>query len=216
MRLDAVTLVIAHRGAWGEHPENTLEAFEQAVRIGADMIELDVRQTADGHLIAHHDPVHATRHDELAAPLLDDVIAQFAGRIPLNLELKEHGHEARVIAMLTRQRAGDFLVTSFHEEVVRETKRRAPRIRAGLVVARGSAEDPLARARRCDADYLVLQVGLRTISDIQCLVWTVNETAALDRCLRDPAVAGVITDRPELALTRRARLSDRTDRAERR
>src|ERR1700733_11373127 len=55
-----MTLVIAHRGAWGpaapDAPaENTLEAFEAAIALGADMIELDVRQTLDGHLIVYHD-----------------------------------------------------------------------------------------------------------------------------------------------------------------
>ena len=52
--------IIAHRGAWGTAApsapaENTLEAFEAAIALGADMIELDVRRTRDGHLIVFHD-----------------------------------------------------------------------------------------------------------------------------------------------------------------
>ena len=45
------TKVWAHRGASGYRPENTLEAFELAIRQGADGIELDVHTSVDGELI---------------------------------------------------------------------------------------------------------------------------------------------------------------------
>jgi glycerophosphoryl diester phosphodiesterase len=48
--------VIAHRGASGYAPENTLPAFELAVRQGADAFELDVRLTHDGIPVVLHDP----------------------------------------------------------------------------------------------------------------------------------------------------------------
>jgi glycerophosphoryl diester phosphodiesterase len=48
--------IIAHRGASGEAPENTIPAFELALRQGADAIELDVRLTADGVPVVLHDP----------------------------------------------------------------------------------------------------------------------------------------------------------------
>ena len=47
--------ICAHRGAMDTHPENTLAAFNEAVRLGAHMIELDVRITKDGHLVIMHD-----------------------------------------------------------------------------------------------------------------------------------------------------------------
>lgn len=47
--------IIAHRGASAHAPENTLAAFRTAARMGADLIELDVRQTRDGHLVVVHD-----------------------------------------------------------------------------------------------------------------------------------------------------------------
>ncbi|HEX6670022.1 MAG TPA: glycerophosphodiester phosphodiesterase [Gemmatimonadales bacterium] len=50
-------VVIAHRGASAEAPENTLPAFEAAVRHGADSIELDVRLTADGAPVVIHDDI---------------------------------------------------------------------------------------------------------------------------------------------------------------
>lgn len=48
-------LIIAHRGASAEHPENTLEAFVEAGKQRSDWVELDVRMTLDGALIVHHD-----------------------------------------------------------------------------------------------------------------------------------------------------------------
>ncbi|MYK99802.1 MAG: glycerophosphodiester phosphodiesterase, partial [Gemmatimonadetes bacterium] len=46
---------VAHRGASGNSPENTLRAFEMALEIGVDEIELDLRSTRDGHLVVMHD-----------------------------------------------------------------------------------------------------------------------------------------------------------------
>lgn len=49
------TLVIAHQGGDGLWPSNTLFAFQRAVQLGADMLELDVHQTADGAFVVIHD-----------------------------------------------------------------------------------------------------------------------------------------------------------------
>jgi glycerophosphoryl diester phosphodiesterase len=47
--------IIAHRGASAYYPENTLAAFEGAIALGADMVELDVQLSADGEVVAFHD-----------------------------------------------------------------------------------------------------------------------------------------------------------------
>ena len=54
-------LVIAHRGASAELPENTLPAFERAIELGADFVELDVHADGDGRLVVTHDPPRARR-----------------------------------------------------------------------------------------------------------------------------------------------------------
>src|SRR3989344_9635238 len=48
-------LIIGHRGAMGYAPENTIASFEEAIRRGADWIELDVQRPHDGELVVLHD-----------------------------------------------------------------------------------------------------------------------------------------------------------------
>lgn len=108
-------LRIAHRGAAGTRPELTRPAFERALELGVDMIELDVQLTRDGELVVLHDrqlgrtlagsgPVRAHTLAELQAldagvwfaptwagarvPSLDEVLALTAGRAELNVEIK--------------------------------------------------------------------------------------------------------------------------------
>jgi glycerophosphoryl diester phosphodiesterase len=50
------SLVVAHRGASLDQPENTLPAFESAISAGAEVVELDVRLSADGVAVVMHDP----------------------------------------------------------------------------------------------------------------------------------------------------------------
>lgn len=50
-----IPLIIAHRGASGQAPENTMAAFRRALELGADGIELDVHMSADGRLVVIHD-----------------------------------------------------------------------------------------------------------------------------------------------------------------
>ncbi len=80
--------VISHRGEHLHHPENTMPAFAEAVRVGADYIEVDVRTTADGKLVLMHDAtVDRTTNGkgEIAKTTFDEVRALDAGggaRVP--------------------------------------------------------------------------------------------------------------------------------------
>jgi glycerophosphoryl diester phosphodiesterase len=112
-------MVIAHRGFSGSAPENTLSAFEKAIDVGADGIELDVRFSKDGHLVVIHDDtlVRTTKRmgrvagltlQELKGfdagtwfggafageriPTLDEVLELARGRVLLNIELKKGDH----------------------------------------------------------------------------------------------------------------------------
>ncbi len=223
-------MVIAHRGAWGPAApgapaENTLEAFEAAIALGADMIELDVRRTRDGHLVVFHDarvktvPTSSMRYEALKIkgtrsrpPLLDEVLALTKGRIALNLEVKEPGYVVDTIALLRRHDFERCVLTSFLDDVVLEAKTLAPERKAGLLIATGLRRALTTRVPATKADTLGLHrrladavaLGKVAAAGVRCVVWTVNAPRALDRYLGDPAVEGVITDRPALALERRA------------
>lgn len=53
---DPLPRVIAHRGGRGLWPENTIYAFRRAAALGADVLEMDLRRTADGEIVVVHDP----------------------------------------------------------------------------------------------------------------------------------------------------------------
>ncbi len=48
--------VIAHRADWRGAPENSIQAIENAIRMGVDMVEIDIQRTADGEFVLMHDP----------------------------------------------------------------------------------------------------------------------------------------------------------------
>ena len=97
-------LIIAHRGASADAPENTLAAFRLAIEQGADGLECDLRMSADGIIVISHDDSLKRTHSqpvriadataaELAAsdvPTLAQTLVTVRGKLPLiNLELKE-------------------------------------------------------------------------------------------------------------------------------
>ena len=48
-------IVVAHRGDWRHAPENSLQAIQNCIDMGVDMVEIDIRATKDGHLVLMHD-----------------------------------------------------------------------------------------------------------------------------------------------------------------
>lgn len=77
-------MVFAHRGGGALAPENTLAAFDQAVTLGVDGLELDVHQSKDGHLVVCHDPTVDRTTDgsgsiaDLTLPQLRELDAGYA------------------------------------------------------------------------------------------------------------------------------------------
>jgi glycerophosphoryl diester phosphodiesterase len=67
--------LVAHRGASAEAPENTLPAFQRAADLGVDAFEFDVRVTADGAVVVHHDPT-LERTTDLTGPLSTRTLAE--------------------------------------------------------------------------------------------------------------------------------------------
>ena len=110
---------VAHRGASGMYPENTLRAFQMALEIGVDEIELDLRSSRDGHLVVMHDATVDRTTDGTGAicaltlaeiraldagrvsgerfrgervPTWEEVLDLVQGKVRLNVHLKEGGN----------------------------------------------------------------------------------------------------------------------------
>lgn len=147
-----MSLIIGHRGARGLAPENTLESLRQALTHDVHEIEVDVRVTADGVCVLHHDPyLHSSSGAKLRGitiaaqpyarlleqrpdlPTLKEAIRLVHRRVPLVLEVKSRVPTAPVIAIVqdfltAGWHADDFLFASFSQRTLRELHAALPDI----------------------------------------------------------------------------------------
>jgi len=156
---DPFFTVLAHRGARGHAPENTLAAFDKALALGAKWIELDV-QLHDGQIWVFHDQrlERCTNgkgwlvdHDAAALraldagggqriPVLREVLEHLRGRVALNIELKTGAGTAAAVAQALRAafaagwKPEQFLVSSFNLPELREFKRLVPDVALGVLL----------------------------------------------------------------------------------
>jgi glycerophosphoryl diester phosphodiesterase len=145
----AAPAVIAHRGASRAFPENTPAAFEAAVRAGADMVELDVRLTADGTLVVMHDPDVArttvgsglvsemtlAEIESLRVPTLREALELLRGRAGVEIEIKDIPGDAAVdavVGLLQKLRFDAVLLSSFDAGTLERARLRDPEIATGL------------------------------------------------------------------------------------
>ncbi|MGH3074931.1 MAG: glycerophosphodiester phosphodiesterase [Gaiellales bacterium] len=201
--------VCAHRGASRRHADNSMAAFAAAIEMGADMIETDVRRTDAGRIVLAHDPLRGDPGDGL--PALADLVRLATGRIALDVELKEAGYEADVLAVLDPRPAG-LVVTSFLPEAVAEVRALDPGVLTGLIFRADDRRDVLQRTADCGPTAVVAHVNAldaeltRAIleSGQPLMVWTVNKRRQLASVMENPAVSHVVTDVPDIALAIRA------------
>lgn len=157
--------MIAHRGASATWPGNTLPAFREAVDQGSDAVELDVRRTADGAPLVHHDAVVPGLGPIVARPAAD--WRRAAPRVPtlaealdaceglwVDIEVKnspsdpdwdpEDALVARVIDLLVdRGWTERVLLTSFNPATLARGRRLAPGVPTGWLIE-GAGRLPLA------------------------------------------------------------------------
>ncbi|MER5434449.1 glycerophosphodiester phosphodiesterase family protein [Streptomyces sp. NPDC002588] len=153
--------VSAHRGGSERCGPATLAAYEDALASGAEYAEFDIRRTADGVLVVHHDaraggrggpPLHRITHAELCrraghpVPAVEDVMALVAGRLIGHLDLKETGYEHavidRAVALLGRD---GFVATTLEDRSVAAITRAFPGVRTALSLGRDRQEVGAAR-----------------------------------------------------------------------
>jgi glycerophosphoryl diester phosphodiesterase len=185
-------LVIAHRGASAELPENTLPAFERAIEIGADFIELDIW---NGLEVTHDAPRRGSVY-----PTLAEAIEVCRDRIGLMVEVKRPRGDTvqRVLRLID----DDVVLVSFQRRALEEARALRPAIRTiqhvGFGVSIRRARDAWAAGFQNERVTARGLAAARTLG-LETTVYTVNDTARMLE-LRDLGVAGVFTDDPRAAL----------------
>ncbi|HBH46888.1 MAG: hypothetical protein A2445_05745 [Candidatus Jacksonbacteria bacterium RIFOXYC2_FULL_44_29] len=206
-------LKIAHRGANRLAPENTLEAFQLAIELGADMIELDVRLSHDQQImVIHDDKISDLSRSQInqtswghAIPTLEQTLTLIKNQAKIDIELKEsHTLEPTVALVKGLKMISQVILTSFDRPTVIRLKQKYPAFKAGLIIAKLQNDELpnlLAQALEYDIDALVLHHRLITAdlvlqvksANCQIYAWTVNDKKELAR-LATLGINGLATD----------------------
>jgi glycerophosphoryl diester phosphodiesterase len=212
---------IGHRGAPREFPENTLAAFERALELGADALELDVHATADGVVVVHHDPVlgeesagvwRGREIDTLTwaelqgveispgitIPSIAQVLDLVGSRAMVYVEIKGRDIHA-LVAEALRDSPASCAVHSFDHDTIARMARIAPSIPRGLLFEEPAdvvAALMAARARDAWPHWPLVDRALVDAVHAmggRVIAWTVNARAEAER-LASLGVDGICTD----------------------
>jgi glycerophosphoryl diester phosphodiesterase len=237
--------IIGHRGASYDAPENTMASFRLALEQGADGFEVDLYLTSDGHVIAAHDKdtertagkkllVTRAAFDELRAldvgswkgpqwrgermPTMEEVLAIVPADKKIVLDIKSGPEIVEPMARRIESSSlspEQIMVISFNEDVVAESKKRLPAIRAHWLSSYKEQEDGRLAPTREQVAETIRRTGadgfgskadtshfdaefidyLRESGCREFHVWTVNEPK-LARFYQRLGALWITTDRP--------------------
>ncbi|MDF0590184.1 glycerophosphodiester phosphodiesterase family protein [Candidatus Methanocrinis natronophilus] len=212
-----MSIIIGHRGARSEAPENTLESIRAARRCGADFVEVDVRLSKDGYLVVIHDETVDRTTDgtgRVGEMALEDIrlldagqgekvptlaeAAALAGELDLGIvvEMKEEGLEDLVAGEVRGRRA---IVTSFYHNAVREIKELGE-IKTGIIISSLPVK-PVELALEAEADSIFPRLTNPNLfkaahrEEIEVYPWTINDPDEV-RWLKRLGADGIVTDDP--------------------
>jgi len=216
-------LVIAHRGASGYEPENTLRSVEKALELGADMVEVDVHVSRDGYIVVIHDArlerttngkgyVKDLTLEELKKldaglgeqiPTLEEVIQLVKGKARLVVEIKVPGTEKRVLQEIKENLLEDeALITSFYHPVIRWVKELNPNVQAGVIIASRPVKPAQlaidAKANALFPKYTFVDQQMVLVAHKNNLVvypWTVDTLSEINPLIK-MGVDGIVTNKP--------------------
>jgi len=151
-------IIVAHRGFSGIYPENTLLAFQKAVELGVDFIELDIHQTLDKEIVVCHDEkidrttdgkgyIKEMNYEEIKKydagkwkgysgekiPLLKDVFEKFKNKVKILIEIKECDVYELVKLIKEYKIEKSVIVGSFNLEYIKEVRNLFPIISTALI-----------------------------------------------------------------------------------
>jgi glycerophosphoryl diester phosphodiesterase len=194
--------ILAHRGASGHRLENSLDAFQEARRLGADGVELDVHASRDGALIVHHDPelpgigpiasldrsrVLETRlSNGEPIPELSAALATLSGMdVWIELKTLPAAADAELLATIagspTAERCS---VHSFDHRIIARLGREHPSLSRGILSA-SYPVDPVAPLAAAGANTLWQEwhlIDAELVASVhragaKLIAWTVNDAA---------------------------------------
>jgi len=170
---------IAHRGASGQEPENTLRSFACALDQGATWLELDVHHVHDRLMVIHDDTVDRTTNGEGALdsltlgdiraldagggekiPFLEEVLELAKGRARINIELKGPGTAEPTVALLQDEVAAgrwnpeQLLLSSFDWDALARARELEPALPVAPLVGKGAGGEVLEVAERMGAEAI--------------------------------------------------------------
>ncbi len=218
-----MTISIAHRGASGYAPENTLLAFKKAIEMKASMIEIDVHKCLTGEIIVFHDEkINGKRIASMSLseikkiflpqkqkiPTLQEAIEVISKKAILNVELKGKGIAVQVAKIIGEYiikgwEYEHFIVSSFYYRELRQVKKEGQKIVTGLVF-RGIPFGHVWLAKKIGASVIVshryyttewLVKRAKSIG-LKTFVWTVNDEEEI-KFFKEIKVDGIITDYPD-------------------
>jgi glycerophosphoryl diester phosphodiesterase len=214
-------MIIAHRGASGHAPENSLEAFRLAASMGAGGVELDVHATLDGAIVVFHDPIvpgvgpisecltdrirQARLPNGEPVPLLSEVLSAIPA-LTVWIEVKglEERWDARLLEVIDgAANPGRCAVHSFDHRLVARLGSRQPSLQRGVLSA-SYLLDPASQLAGTGATVLWQEWRLidRDLVDAihgagaRVFAWTVNEQVDAEH-LRSLGVDGLCGNYPE-------------------
>lgn len=173
---------------------------------------------------AVRDLSYAALESDLGAQLLTaaEVLEMVDGKVGLHVDVKEEGYEADVVRLIQAGCTRSKVVFTSGDAPIRAIKEQFPDVRTGLSLGddldgappwrylqvRLSELYPRARLQRSHADFAAVHQRLARVrvldycarANIPAWVWTVDAEADIESFMRDPRVAVLITDRPDIAL----------------
>lgn len=222
-----MTIHIAHRGNTIGPPnlnpqaprENTIAAFEAAITAGAEMLEFDVRVTADLQPIVHHEAniqadwlrkltLSQIRAKYAYIPTLEETLIYCKNRIRVDIEIKEAGHETTILNIIAAQLPiSQYVITSFEPQVLQKIQHLNSCVDTGLLLSPNSQENrsihqPQQIIDRSQPDFLAPHYSLINTSwlarinkgQLPYWVWTVNEAKTIAKLQNQANIQGIISD----------------------
>ena len=223
-----MALIYAHRGLHVSERENTVGAFREAVALGVDGVELDVRRSVDGHLIVHHDAIiDGVAISEVAYADLPDYVPTFEEAleacrgISVNVEIKNIRHASEP----SYDESGDFarhvlddlyrfewatsaLISCFDVATCELIRSVDSSVGVGWLLE-WSVELPGAMGRAKDSGFTGVHPYFQRLDEsgvararelnLELNVWTVNDPGDIE-AMRALGVDCIITDDPATAM----------------